>query len=210
MKVTILDGKGKGNKVAVDKAGLLHVQTQPHPPRDAAIDILPFSQFFTSTGLSSGSSDMVVNGSSSPQEFSIVAQNGKNIFIKTISVQISDNGANLNNFGALTALTNGVDFAWFTQESGEFVIQSGIQTNLDFMRLGLGVPPIGSGTNAFKADISGGGADTYLPVIDLASTFGLPYGLKLRQGTTDKVTFTINDNLTGIDTFNIIGYGIEL
>ena len=133
------------------------------------------------------------------------------MFIKTISVRISDAGANLNEFGALAALTNGVTFEYIGGAAGELTIQDAIQTNLDFIRLGISTPAIGGGTDAFKADLSGGGADTYLPVIDLSATFGFEWGLHLRKGTLDRLQFTIHDDLsTGIDAFNIRGFGAQL
>ena len=207
LKATMTDGHGRGYKAKVNGEGELHVVQHPHPPRDEEIDALPFRQYFTDDGKSSGDNNMVVT---SETEFYIAADDDEDIWIKTISVQVSDNGANLDNFGALAALTNGLEFKYSDIVAGDTIIQEAIKTNLDFIRLGLGVPAIGTGTNAFKADISGGGADTYLPVIDLSNTFGLPWGVRLRKGSTGRLTFTVRDNLTGIDTFNIIGYGIRL
>jgi len=185
----------------------LLVGVVPSPPLDCEACVLPFRQYFTTDGDATGSEDMVVT---TDAEFSIKAKQDRDIFIRTISVQISDNGAALDDFGALTALTNGVEFKFDSIDEGEVIIHEGIKTNLDFIRLGLGQPAFGAGTTAFKADISGGGADTYLPVIDLSATFGLPWGIRLRKGSTDTLTFCVLDNLTGISTFNIIGYGINV
>ena len=81
---------------------------------------------------------------------------------------------------------------------------------MGIIRLGLRTFAIGTGTDAFKADIAGGGGeDTYLPVIDLADTFGFPYGVRLVANSNDKITFTVSDNLAGLSTFNIKGFGIQ-
>ena len=154
---------------------------------------------------------MGVDGSTTPQEFYISAQSDKDIFIKTISVRIGDNGARLNLFGALSALTNGITWAFNTTSLGDVTIKDEIQTNLDFIRMGIATQGIGDGGSAFRADVSGSSADTYLPVIDLTQTFGFPWGLRLEKGTNDKVSFIVNDDLsTGLDTFNIFGFGVQL
>lgn len=98
---------------------------------------------------------------------------------------------------------------------GAFVLHDGIKTNLEFVRLGVATAGIGTGTDAFLADVSGGGTEkSYMPTIDLKETFGLPFGLpfglKLRQGTLDCVTFTVADDLTALTTFDIIGYGVQI
>jgi len=211
ISVKLKDGTGAGNYAKINGEGELNVVVHPHPPLDETVTPLPFRQYFTSDGTASGSNDMRVDGSTTAQEFSIAAQNNKDIFIKTLSIQISDNGATLNRFGALTALTNGVKIEYFSNETGAIEIHEGIKDNLTFLRIGNGYPT-GDGASAFRADISGGGGtDTYFMRLNLAETFGLQYGVRLIKGTTAKLRFIIQDNLsTGIDQFDIIGYGITL
>lgn len=210
-KTTIEDGKGSGNKVSVGTAGELSVVVHGHPPLDERITTLPFRQYFTDDGTASGDNDMVVNASLAlPQDFSIEASQDFDIYIKTLSVQITDPGATLEEFGALPELTNGVKWIWKTAEEGDYELHDGITTNLEFIKTALGQPSFGTGTEAFKADIKGGaGDDTFLPVINLNTTFGLVYGVRLRKGTKDSIIFRVQDNLTGINTFNIIGYGLR-
>jgi len=210
LNICVLDGHGSGNKLKINGEGELTATLHTHPPRDEKVEGLPFRQFFTDNGASSGSNDMTVNGSSTTQRFYIKASTDFDIYLKTISIQISDNNSSLDKFGALSALTNGVKFYYENITTGEAVISEELKTNLDMVRLGLGAPAFGDGTNAFKADISGGGSDTYLPVVDMSKTFGLPWGLRLVKGSTDKLIFEVRDNLSTIDIFNIIGYGIKL
>ena len=200
-----------GLRARLGSEGQLNVVVHPHPPIDEAVAALPFRQYFTDDGGATGSNDMRVNGSTTNADFYVTAHNEHDVYIKTVSVLISDTGAVLNKFGALTALTNGIEFFHDTQDTGVTVIHEAIQNNLDFVRLGLGIPPVGGGTTAFRADVSGSGADSYLPIIDLKNTFGLQWGLRLRKGTNDKLIFRIKDNLSaGIDEFNIIAYGIKI
>jgi hypothetical protein len=209
----IISGYGVKNYANVTDEGALNVIVHPHPPTVDVTPLLPFRQYFTATGSSGGSNDMRVDGSTTPVDFWVTADNvaTKDTWIKTVSVIISDGGARLNLFGALSALTTGIEFLHITNENGEITIHDSIKTNLDFIRLGLSTPAPGDGTTAFRADISGSGADSYLPVIDFEMTFGLQWGLHLRKGTTDKLVFRINDDLsTGIDQFDAIAYGVQI
>ena len=196
-----------GRIAKVNGEGELSVVVHPHPPKDEEIASRPHTANFLNAA---GSADFRVDGSTTNVDFFIVADPELDLYIKTISVILADNGANLDDYGALAALTNGTQFIWQTQDLGTVEIASAIQTNLDFMRATGGQPSFGTGVNAFKADISGGGADAYLPVFDLSFIFGLQYGLRLRAGTKDKLLFKIRDNLSaGIDEHNAIGYGIK-
>lgn len=210
LNVKLYDPKS-GLHAKIDSEGQLNVVVHPHPPIDEAVAPLPFRQYLTDDGSSTGSNDMRVNGATTNVDYYIKASNESDLYIKTVSVLIADAGAKLNLFGALSALSNGIEFLHDTQDTGETIIHDAIKTNLDFVRLGMGVPPIGDGTSAFRADLSGGGADSYLPVIDLKATFGLQWGLRLRRATNDKLIFRIKDNLsTGMDQFDAIAFGIKI
>jgi len=94
---------------------------------------------------------------------------------------------------------------------GDYVLHDGIKTNLEFIRIAVDTGAVGTGTDAYLADVSGGGTEkSYLPVIDMSETFGMPWGLRLKKGTTDKLIFRINDAMAGLITFNAIGYGIRI
>ncbi len=206
----IVDANGK-NTLKVNGEGEVGVVVHTHPPVDESVAAYPFSQWFTDNGLSSGSNNMRVDGSSVNADFYICASSTVDIFVKSISVRISDANAVLNKFGNLTALTNGLEFHYATNRLGDIIIQDEIKTNLDFIRLGLSTASVGDGTGAFRSDLSGSGADTYLPVIDLSVTFGFPWGLRLEKGSNDCIGFVIKDDLSvGIDSFNAKGFGVQL
>lgn len=199
-----------GNRLKVNGEGEVGVVLHSHPPIDEALEAYPFSQWFTDDGASTGSNDLRVDGSTDAVDFYVGANEDKNIFIKSISIRISDNASRLNLFGALAALTNGVEFRYRNNALGDVVIQDEIKTNLDLVRLGHRTPAVGSGSDAFRADISGSGADSYLIVLDMAETFGFPWGLHLSKGSRDQLVFRVRDNLSGLDGFDVKAFGIQL
>lgn len=211
ISVKLKDGRGSNNYAKINGEGELGVVVHPHPPIDEALTGLPFRQYFTTTGDASGSNDMRVDGSTTSQKFCIAGATEYDIYIKYISIQVSDNGARLDRFGDLTALTNGVKFEYFSQASGNYEIHEGIKDNLTFLRLGEGYAT-GDGASAFRADIAGGGGkDTYLFTLDFSKQFALAYGLRLQKNTTDLLQFIVQDDLgTGLDDFNIIAYGMRI
>lgn len=213
LPVHLIDGHGSGNKLKINGEGEIPVVIHTHPPIDEQVESFPFSQYFTDDGTSTGDNDMRVDGSSTSVPFYISAKEDKDIWIKSISIRISDANSDLNKFGALAALTNGISWEYSNNNLGEVTIQDEIKTNLDFMRIALASAAIG-GSDAFKADVGGGGAgadDTYLPVIDMTQTFGFAWGLRLSRGSKDKLIFRVNDDLsTGMDQFDILAFGVQL
>ena len=79
--------------------------------------------------------------------------------------------------------------------------QDEIKVNLDLYRMTPQSPQI--------IDLSGGGADAISVFIKLKELFLLPFGVRLKRGTKEKLTWTINDNLTGITSFDIRANGME-
>ena len=197
------------NSLKINGEGEVGVVIHTHPPIDESVAAYPFRQLMTN---SAGSSDMIVDGSSTPQEFNINASAERDIFVKSVSFRIGDNSSvALNKFGGLTALTNGCALCFQNDALGAIVIADELKTNLDMVRLGVTTGAVGTGTDAYKLDISGGGAeDTYLPFIDFSQVFGFSWGLRLEKGSNDRLFFTINDALAGLVTFNAIVYGAQL
>ena len=199
-----------GNPVNVNGEGEIPVVLHQHPPIDEEVVALPFRQFFTDNGSPSGSNDMKVNGATQSQDFSVAALQDNDVYIKTIAIEISDAGAALNEFGNLAALTNGISFLWSTQQDGEYIIADELKTNWDMIRM-CATQPYGGGGNAFKANNVSGSAEGFTPIFDTSVVFGLPWGLRLRKGTLERLIFRVNDNLSsGIDSFNIIAYGTRI
>jgi hypothetical protein len=209
IETRLVDGRGQSKYLRINSEGEASVVVHPHPPKGEQETALPYRARFAD---SAGATSMVVDGSSTNVEYSVSAGTERDIYIKYISLAIGDGGSpELNKFGAVTALTNGVQWTWNSQELGAVVLHDGIKTNLEFVRMGNATGAIGTGVDAYLAEASGGGAEkTYLPSIDLAVLFGLAYGIRLRVGTTDKITFTIRDNLTSLLTLDAIAYGLQI
>lgn len=203
----IINGFGEkktGARVSLD--GAVHVISSPHPPTEPDIlHPLPYAQFFTNNG----SNDMKVAGTlQDPIAFRLTALEDYDIFINTITIQISDANLSLNGFGGLPALTNGINFTYLSGGFGEIGLLEPIKTNLQFFREATGGKGFGQTTKAWVADVSGVGAETYFPEINLFQRYGAQYGVKLRKGSSDQLIFSVRDDLTGVDTFNIKGHGI--
>jgi hypothetical protein len=199
-----------GRSALVSRERALHVVNHGHPPVGVdTIAAIPYREYFTN----SGSSDMAVNGSVTAVDFGLYAIDDHDVYVRTLSVIIGDGGTPaLNKFGALSELANGVEISYKTSRDGTLIVHEGITTNLEFIRLGAATAlAIGTGSEAFLADVSGGGTEkSYLPTIDLVQAFGLPWGLKLSRGSSDTLNFKVQDDLTGLITFNVIAYGIRI
>ena len=202
IKSQIIGDNANGSILKVFDEGEVGVVLHTHPPFKESRTSLPYRQYFTLDGTVDGDNNMIVNGATTPIEFCIPANPNYDVFIKFISIKIADTTAKLNEFGALPALANGVEFSWQSQTEGSLIIHDGLKDNLEFFRLSDITPNI--------VDLSGGGADAAIITWDLAKIFGNPWGLKLSIGTTEKIVFRVNDNLTGLDEFNIIGHGTRL
>ena len=209
IEALLVDGHGRGNRVNISQEGAIQVINHGHPPKSETLFSLPFRQLFTNDA---GATDMRVDGSSTSVDFKVSALDNRDVYIKYISAVIGDGGTpTLSKFGSLTSLTNGVEILYVTQDLGDFVVHDGIKTNLEFVRFGSDTGAIATLVDAFLADVSGGATEkSYLPSIDLVEVFGLPFGLRLRAGTQDFLTFRVRDDLTALTTFNIIAYGIQI
>lgn len=208
LPVYVKDGTGSQNRLRVSDLNEV-LNNQSLDPRTCTDTLsFPFSEFF----VNGSSSDMRVDGSSTSVDFSVSARGDRDVFVKVISVFLSDAGAQLDDFGALSSLTNGVSFTYKTNSIGIVTIQDEIQTNYDFIRLGHSTHAVGDNTTAYKINFPGGASPTvYNPIIDLSKTFGFPWGLRLKKGSQDKLTFTVNDDLSaGMDGFNIKCFGAQL
>lgn len=205
----IRNGQGDANLLKIGREGEVHVVEHAHPPINENIFVQPYRMRFTDVN---GSEDMTVDGSSTSVDFSIRAEQDYDVFVKTIFVEIADGGnPALNKFGALSALANGVEWIYSNNEFGDYTLHEGIKTNKEFIRIGIDTHGIGTGVDAYLADTSGGGTEkAYLPIIDMAEMYGIRFGFRLRKGTNDKITFRINDNLSGLSVFDAIAYGIRM
>lgn len=209
LKVNVVDPHER-NGVKVDSEGAQYVVVHPHPPKDEFIHPLPYRQYMTDTGLSTGANDMRVDGSVNEQKFYVTAPTSeRDLYVGRLDVTIADAGATLNQFGNIGALANGVKFEWVTQEFGVVEINEAMKTNWDFVRLSGGKPAFGDGTAAFRANNVSGTSEGYLTSVDFDEIFNLRWGVRLRRKTEDKLVLTIRDDVTGVDKFDAVAYGIQ-
>lgn len=209
LPVTITDGRGSGNAAKVSPEGVLEAVIHPHPPVGDATNVVPVRREFKNVA---GSADMKVAASlAAPSDYFIeAAASDGDVYVKVCSVLIADAGATLNDFGNISALTNGVQLIWKTEEQGEEVLADSLQSNFDFVRLANGQPAFGTGNSAFRANNVVSTSEAFIPAIDFAQTFGNQWGLRLRAGTTDRVIFRVRDDTTGVDAFGIVATGVRL
>lgn len=206
IKTAIIDIKNS-NRLTIEDDGSINAYIVPTPPKNVDQIALPYSEYLMLNG--TGTQSMVVNGSVTNQSFFVEAKT-TDIYVNTLVFTIADAGATMNKFGALTALANGLDFFYFNQTQGQYIIESGLKSNFDMIRLANFEPAFGTGNDAFLLSNVVGTSEAYVGTIDLEDIFGLQWGLKLRANTTDKVGFIVKDNLTGLDDFNIKVYGIKV
>lgn len=204
---TQLVGEDKSKGPALVKEGALVITERQIPETNPPFLRVPFSTEFTN---SAGSSDMRVDGSTTSVEFSIPAEGTNSIYISSIAFIIADQNATLDKFGTLTALTNGCTLSYFSGESGTITIKDELKTTFDFVLLCQGNPPFNGTGGAFRANNVSGNSEGYLPALKFDAVFGLPDGLLLRGDSRDRITITINDDVTGVDRFQAFAYGTRV
>jgi hypothetical protein len=220
MSVTnkIIDGTGKGVFAKIEDGGYLRVQSSSFPSNDDRDLQIIYREFLTLNG-DGVTSDMRVNGVVTPQLFYIQGEKNFDIYVTNLSILLADTNTDnsLNTFGDLAALTNGCRL-YYEDENGEINIGTTLKTNFDLIRLCVGNPSFGSRFTAggatfnpfFLPDAVGTNADAIIPVLNFNTIFGFSYGLRLKNGTNNKLVFEIDDNLSvGLDAFNIIAYGFK-
>lgn len=206
LKTRIFGGTGT-NELSINDDGSINTYVIPAPPSGISQQALPFAEYLKLDG--TGTTSFIANGATTNVDFSVLAKS-YDVYINTILFEIVDAGATISSFGALSALTNGFDFYYYNQANGKYVIESALKSNYDFIKLANFSPAFGTGNDTFKMNNILGAAEAYAGVIDLEDVFGLPWGLKLRANSTDRVGFTLKDNLTGLDAMTVKVYGVRL
>ena len=203
ISVDIKDGKGGKNSAKVTDDNEILVVQSPYPPFSPQ-KIRPFRQYMTLNGLFNGSNDMSVDGSVTNVEFYIPAVEGYDRYITSINILVGyGTSAQPYQFADGAALTNGCKIQ-YSSLRGNVDIHEGIKSNQDMFR--LTDDPITSlwelrGINALN-DYG------YLVALDL-TVISSEYGIKLDEGTSQKISMIIKDDCRAADSFNIITYGFE-
>lgn len=196
-----------GNELKVEDNGATNVYVIPRPSVSLEEQSLPFSEYMKLDG--TGTTSFLIDGSVNNRDFYVGAKD-YDVYINTIVFEIADAGATLSQFGAIAALTNGLDFYYFNQASGKYIIETALKSNYDFIKLANFEPSFGTAANAFQLTNAISAAEAYVGTIDFEDVFGLQWGLKLRANSTDRVGFTVKDNISAIDAMTIKVYGIRV
>ena len=204
LTVKIEDGAGRGYKSEITKDGEDLVISSSYPPLKPQ-KVRPFRQYLTDDGLTTGSTDMSVNGSVTNVDFWIPASEDYDRYITSINFLVGyGTTGQPNQWGDGTVLTNGCRL-YYSSSRGDVEIHEAIKSNQDFFRLSFDLIPTAWEVRHLAASNDFG----YIMSMDLTK-LGLPFGIKLDIGTAQKLTMTIKDNVaTAVDSFDMIAYGFE-
>jgi hypothetical protein len=207
IKSVITDGKGRGSEVHIEDNALLVAQ-YTCPPMIPQKNIV-FRQYFTDDGIAGGTSDMLVDGSTTPVSYWIQADQDNDRYITAINIVIEDDGSKLKYFGATNVLTNGCQLFYDKGDQTTVVIHNALKTGWDFFRMSLLTESSQVEINPVK-DITAK-VDAFVIVMDFTRLLP-PYGIKLDAGMNQKIVLRVHDNLTAAnmpDGFDAIAYGFD-
>ena len=193
----------------INAEGTLGNVEHAHPSLDDQINLLPYRANFELAG--SAQMAGAVGTLAAPLNYTISASNDFDTWIKTISTEITDTNPAARLFGSLPRLTNGVSFVWTSQDAEERTLAT-IRSNFELIRFGsTSTPAWGAGTTAFViSNAVANNDDSYLISVDLNALLGFRWGLRLRKGTQDRVSWRIQDDLTGVVSFTSIVGGTQI
>jgi len=200
-----VDGTGSNNAAQVKEDALLVSTTGSPPPNQQRTKF--FGQMLTDDGLSTGSSDMGIDGSSSHTDFYIDSDDNDDIFLTKLSVIVGYGAAApLYDFvDSGSALTNGI-LVSYIDAFGESITIGNPKNNYSFLRFALesGLVP-----TAWELRNLGASNDYgYIVSINFISMIP-PYGIQLYHGTNARLSVRIRDDCTDADTFNMRAFGFK-
>ena len=208
IRARILDGRGSKSALDVDDVGAGLIVERPVPPFGGTQKMRVFRQYLTDDGTASGSTDMLVDGSSTNVDFWVPASQTKDRYICMLSFVLADAGLSLNQFGNITALSNGCRL-FYTDAEGEVDINDALTTSFDFLRLCDITPAVGAQANSFIASNVSGASEGIVPKLDLRTVFGFKWGVMLAAGSSQQIVLRVRDDITAPDQFDIVAYGFE-
>ena len=141
----------------------------------------------------SGAENLNVDGSSSSVRFSIVPPDDNVFVINHVVMFIRDNGASLNKFGGLAALTNGVRLQ-IKSANLPLIPEITFKTNADVM------------TQANEGELVDNGFESGGQDL-VKATFDYSPGLRVQTGTPANIFVTVRDDLTDLDSYYVRAVG---
>ena len=161
--------------------------------------------------------DMVVDGSVTPQDFYIESDPTQDTIITSIAFTLSAenysaaNSAPFQEFANLAPLAVGCQLIYQSSNLGDIIIADNIRTNLDLMKMCRFQPAFGTATQQYliRNAVPGTNTMSYLGVLSFKD-YGIELeytgGLILRAGKTERIIFRINDDITGATTSDILSF----
>lgn len=207
---SLISGVGRRISAAVEATNALRVASAlpDVPPVGTPNRARFFNAKLGSTGADGGTVNQNVNGAVTPQEFYIEAAADYDLYICQIIILIADTAIVHNAFGNVAALANGWDL--IATESGlPTPIISKAKTGGQVIAFGALDRPFGDGALSFELSNWTGTEDAQLCSIDMAPIMpSETKGIRLGRGTKDRITSTVNDDLTGLTEFTVrvLGY----
>jgi len=210
--IQIIDGGNTARKAVVTPdRGLLVAQTIPPVP---AVGVESrrriYAQYAGTTGailegLPNGNADQGVDGGTTPVEFFVQAEDDFDIRVMGIAILIADTAVAHNNFGNVSALTNGWDLSITEAGDETFLIKSAKTGGQVIAQAGFS-NPYGDGVTTFE--LSNWTVNEDAQTISIPINRVIPGGLRLARQSTDRISCFVRDDLTGLTEMyvRIVGY----
>lgn len=164
--------------------------------------------------------DMNVDGSITPQDFFITADEDFDTYVTVINFFISAELTitDLSEFGGAPGLTNGCQL-FYINGGNTISINDDLKTNYDLLRMCSFRPWFSDGgSNAFKVQQVFSVNDSgYFGTLNLKNYGYEPEyrgGIRLKAGTNDRIVLRVRDNLnlaiSQLSKFDMVTYGFEI
>jgi len=185
--------------------GRIVVEPGPPPPIGESSRYRYYNKLMGSGGAGVGTTNMNVDGSSTPQTFYIEADPDYDLLVMVAVFVVADTAVVHSSFGNVAALSNGVDVK-ITEDGVEENVIDAAKTGGQFIAQAGFSHPYGDGAQSFELINWTGTQDAQTIVIPFHHI--VPGGVRIGRGTRDTICTVVNDDLTGLTEFTarIIGY----
>lgn len=140
----------------------------------------------------SGSAELAVNGLSTPVIFSFGPTSGLFYYITSLSLFFNDPGSDSDEFGALSALTNGLKIAIDINSTEYEIVNFKQNKYITMFFLDNGSTRDDGIINETSSYIGG---------------YKFPYPIMLNGNNNDKIKAVVRDNISGLSNLNILVHG---
>lgn len=207
----ILDGAGEGHRAKVTSNQALQVEIVASAPLaiGAPSRRTLLSGKLGTTGLGSGTVDhfLAVGTLANPYRAYISAHADYDQYVTLITFYIEDSAVTHAGFGNLAALTNGFDLVSSERGVETLIIDKSKTFGNLIFQTGM-EKPFGADATSFELTNVTGLQDAQ--VLPYNVTSRLPEGIRIGRGTLDKIELRIHDDMTGLNSFQVIVSGYKV